>query len=70
MFWDLGQLIFMYFFFVETKGWTLEELDEIFEAKNPRKASTAVKKVHFRAGLADDVNRGMNGEKEFKEVIP
>jgi hypothetical protein len=27
--------------FVETKGRTLEELDEIFEAKNPRKASTA-----------------------------
>jgi hypothetical protein len=24
---------------VETKGWMLEELDEIFEVKNPRKAS-------------------------------
>lgn len=30
----------MYFFFVETKGLTLEELDDIFEAKDPRKAST------------------------------
>ena len=30
----------MYFFFVETKGLTLEELDGIFEAKNPRKTST------------------------------
>lgn len=29
-------------FFVETKGRTLEELDAVFEAKNPRKASTAV----------------------------
>lgn len=28
-------------FFVETKGRTLEELDAVFEAKNPRKASTA-----------------------------
>lgn len=30
----------MYFFFVETKGLTLEELDAIFEARDPRKAST------------------------------
>lgn len=30
----------MYFFFVETKGKTLEELDGIFESANPRKAST------------------------------
>lgn len=29
----------MYFFFVETKNMTLEELDVIFEADNPRKAS-------------------------------
>lgn len=34
----------MYFFFVETKGFTLEELDEIFEAKNPRDASLQAKK--------------------------
>lgn len=32
--------MFIYFFFVETKGRTLEELDEIFESPNPRKAST------------------------------
>ena len=31
---------FIYFFYVETKGRTLEELDEVFEASNPRKAST------------------------------
>lgn len=35
----------MYFFFVETKGLTLEELDDIFEAKNPRKASVHAKKL-------------------------
>ncbi|CRK22047.1 hypothetical protein BN1708_013280 [Verticillium longisporum] len=38
-FWDSFEVRFMYFFFVETKGSTLEELDEIFEAENPRKAS-------------------------------
>jgi hypothetical protein len=32
----------MYFLFVETKNKTLEELDVIFKAKNPRKASVLV----------------------------
>jgi MFS family permease len=41
VFWDLFEFAFIYFFFVETKGWTLEELDKIFEADNPRNASTA-----------------------------
>jgi hypothetical protein len=40
VFWDVFEFIFIYFFFVETKGRTLEELDEVFDAKNPRKAST------------------------------
>ena len=35
-----ASMVIIYFFFVETKGRTLEELDAIFEAKNPRKAST------------------------------
>ncbi len=40
VFWDCFEFLFIYFFFVETKGRTLEEMDEVFEAKNPRKAST------------------------------
>lgn len=44
----------MYFFYVETKGLTLEEMDEIFEAKNPRKASTDVKRVKVRTVLDED----------------
>ncbi|MCJ1285503.1 hypothetical protein MMC26_004843 [Xylographa opegraphella] len=40
VFFDLFEFAFIYFLFVETKGRTLEELDEVFEAKNPRKAST------------------------------
>jgi len=45
VFFDLFEFVFIYFFFVETKGRTLEELDEIFESKNPRKASTALHRV-------------------------
>jgi hypothetical protein len=48
------EFAFMYFFFVETRGLTLEEMDEIFEAKNPRKASTTVKKVKLRTVLGED----------------
>lgn len=40
VFWDLFECAFIYLFFVETKGRTLEELDAVFESKNPRKAST------------------------------
>lgn len=40
VFWDLFEFVFIYFFYVETKARTLEELDVIFEARNPRKAST------------------------------
>ncbi|KAK8044032.1 sugar transporter [Apiospora rasikravindrae] len=43
VFWDCFEFAFMYFFFVETKGLTLEEMDGVFEARNPRKASTQKK---------------------------
>jgi hypothetical protein len=35
---------------VETKGKTLEELSEVFNAKNPRKASTKKVKVAVLEG--------------------
>ncbi|KAF2140766.1 uncharacterized protein K452DRAFT_50984 [Aplosporella prunicola CBS 121167] len=38
--WDVIQAGVVYLFIPETKGHTLEELDDIFAAKNPRKAST------------------------------
>lgn len=58
VFWDCFEFLFIYFFFVETKGRTLEEMDEVFEAKNPRKASTkkivAQRTTHLRDGHPAD----------------
>lgn len=38
--WNFIEFGISYFWSVETKGFTLEELDDIFESPNPRKAST------------------------------
>jgi sugar porter (SP) family MFS transporter len=43
--WNFFEFGVSYLWNVETKGFTLEELDAIFEAPNPRKASTQRKKV-------------------------
>ncbi|SPO02566.1 related to lactose permease [Cephalotrichum gorgonifer] len=43
--WDAIQVIVVYFLIPETKGRTLEELDEIFEADKPVQFSTAKKTV-------------------------
>ncbi|KAI5358275.1 putative major facilitator, sugar transporter, major facilitator superfamily [Septoria linicola] len=48
--WICVELVVIYFFFVETAGKTLEELREIFEAPNPRKASTRKTKVAMDEG--------------------
>ena len=47
--WIVVEIVVIYFFFVETAGKTLEELGEIFEAKNPRKASTKKVKIDIDA---------------------
>ena len=57
VFWDVFEFLFVYFFFVETKGRTLEELDELFSAKNPRKASTKKTIVTERVVLDDHGNK-------------
>ncbi|KUJ19850.1 MFS sugar transporter-like protein [Mollisia scopiformis] len=49
MVWCAIQAIIIYFLIPETKNRTLEELDEIFKAKNPMKASIAKKKVNLDA---------------------
>lgn len=43
--WCFIQAGTIYLYCPETKNQTLEELDEIFKSKNPRKASTQKKKI-------------------------
>ena len=45
VFWDAFGVVVIYFFFVETRGWSLEEIEDLFQAKNPVKASLAKKKI-------------------------
>jgi MFS family permease len=45
--WICVEIIVIYLFFVETSGKTLEELRDIFEAPNPRKASLKRAKVEI-----------------------
>lgn len=48
--WDFVQSAVFYFMMPETKNRTLEELDRIFEAKNPVKTSL----IHHKVALASD----------------
>ncbi|KAJ5805066.1 hypothetical protein N7474_010953 [Penicillium riverlandense] len=43
--WDAFGIVVIYFFFVETKGWSLEEIEDLFNSKNPVKASLEKKKI-------------------------
>ena len=42
---DVTGIVFIYFFFVETKGRSLEEIDEIFADPHPVRASLRKQKV-------------------------
>ncbi|KAE8145302.1 general substrate transporter [Aspergillus avenaceus] len=55
VFWDLFEFVFIYLFFVETKGRTLEELEEVFDASNPRKASLKISS-HRRVDVSENTN--------------
>ncbi|KAM0258017.1 hypothetical protein ACHAQJ_004060 [Trichoderma viride] len=45
VFWDAFGIVVIYFFFVETRGWSLEEIEDLFLAKNPVKASLEKKNI-------------------------
>ncbi|KXL45117.1 MAG: hypothetical protein FE78DRAFT_90865, partial [Acidomyces sp. 'richmondensis'] len=45
VFWDCIEFAIIYFFFVETKGRTLEELEEVFQSDHPAKVSKIVVKM-------------------------
>jgi hypothetical protein len=54
--WICIEIITIYFLFVETAGKTLEQLDEIFLASNPRKASVEKKIVRLNSsGVAMNI---------------
>lgn len=53
--WICVEIVFIYFFFVETAGKTLEELKEIFEAPNPRKASLKRAKIEVADGQVHNI---------------
>ena len=55
------EAVIWYFFCVETVGYTLEELDEIFSAPNPVKASVQKKKVRLHAIAIYQLNAGVTG---------
>ena len=45
--WQIVEMAVVYFFFVETKGRTIEEMTSIFEAPDPRNASLRQTKVEL-----------------------
>lgn len=45
IFWDAFGVVVIYFTFVETRGWSLEEIEQLFRSKNPVKASLERKKI-------------------------
>jgi hypothetical protein len=58
IFWDTFQFAFIYFFYVETRRRTLEELSEIFRAPKPVKMSLSRTQI---------VMHGTNGVTEVME---
>ncbi|KAH6664689.1 putative lactose permease [Halenospora varia] len=59
VFWDLIEFVVIYFFFVETKDRTLEELDEVFSDPHPVKKSLQKRNVHTVAQtMGVDVKTG------------
>jgi len=54
IFWDIFEFAFIYFFFVETRRRTLEEISEIFKSRKPVKTSLSKTRIIMHGG-----NRGV-----------
>ncbi|CAK9785883.1 hypothetical protein CC85DRAFT_287479 [Cutaneotrichosporon oleaginosum] len=61
MAWDVVGVIVIYTFTVETKQLSLEELDEVFSAKNPKQASFELARAAREGGAQDARCRGFVG---------
>ncbi|WWC90612.1 uncharacterized protein L201_005548 [Kwoniella dendrophila CBS 6074] len=70
--WDLIQTGIWYFIAVETKGRTLEELDEIFKAPNPVKASLEIaeKATKHKVDREKGIEQPNNGRTANEESTP
>jgi MFS family permease len=65
IFWDAFEFVIIYFFFVETKNRTLEELTDIFRHKNPVRAS--LKKTQVVISGDDGVTEVLSRDKSTEE---
>jgi sugar porter (SP) family MFS transporter len=59
IFWDMFEFVFIYFFYVETRRRTLEELGEIFRSKTPVKTSLSKTQIvmHGSQGVTEVLDK-------------
>ena len=63
------ELVFVYFFYVETKGPTLEEIAKIFDGDDAEVAAVSLEKIEQGHGHAEVVSSGVDDEKTFGSHI-
>lgn len=61
---DAAGAVVVYFFFVETRGWNLEEIEAIFQSPNPKKASLQSRQADFSGQSGNDVE-GAGGQQQL-----
>lgn len=64
--WDAFGAVVIYFTFIETKGWSLEEIEQLFQSPNPVKKSLEKKEIMVRD---DGTIANVNGEEFDKGAI-
>ncbi|KAH7402711.1 MFS lactose permease-like protein [Pyrenochaeta sp. MPI-SDFR-AT-0127] len=72
IFWDIFEFIFIYFFFIETRRRTLEEVGEIFKAKRPVKASLSKTRIIMHGngrGVTEMVDKEELVTERFETIV-